>query len=409
MTTAAEAPAYDDRSVRANVLKLAAAQALAGANSTVIMTTGAIVGSIMGPAPQYATIPVTVFVIGTAMGTFPAGWIAQARGRKAAFYVGTSCGFAGGLIGALAIYIGSFALFCVATFIAGFYQAVAHTFRFAATDMASPAFRPKALSWVMAGGVFSGVLGPQMVNWTMDIWQPYLFMVSFFVQGLIAMLCMAVLSTTNLPKPSAAATAAAGKGRPLLEIAAQPKFITAALCAMVSYALMNLVMTSAPLAMRMCGHALSDANWGIQWHVVAMFLPSFWTGSLIQKFGAGRIVAAGLVLTAIAAAIGLMGITVWHFWIGLIFLGVGWNFGFVGASSMVVETHRPEERNRIQAFNDFLVFGTMAVASFSSGQILAYSGWDLVNWVAFPPIIAALLALVVSGALRRAPRGALGV
>ncbi len=404
MTIAAEAPAYDDRSARANVLKLAAAQALAGANSTVIMTTGAIVGSIIGPAPQYATIPVTVFVVGTAMGTFPAGWIAQARGRKAAFYVGTSCGFVGGLIGALAIYIGSFALFCAATFIAGFYQAVAHTFRFAATDTASPAFRPKALSWVMAGGVFSGVLGPQMVNWTMDIWQPYLFMVSFFVQGLIAMVCMAVLATTNLPKPSAAATAAAGKGRPLLEIAAQPKFITAALCAMVSYALMNLIMTSAPLAMRMCGHALSDANWGIQWHVVAMFLPSFWTGSLIQKFGAGRIVAAGLALTALAAIIGLMGVTVWHFWIGLIFLGVGWNFGFVGASSMVVETHRPEERNRVQAFNDFLVFGTMAVASFSSGQMLAYSGWDLVNWVAFPPIAVALVALVVSGAMGRAPR-----
>jgi len=404
MTTAAEAPAYDDKSARSNVLKLAAAQALAGANSTVVMTTGAIVGSIIGPAPQYATIPVTVFVIGTAIGTFPAGWIAQARGRKAAFYVGTSCGFVGGLIGALAIYLGSFALFCLATFIAGFYQAVAHTFRFAATDTASPAFRPKALSWVMAGGVFSGVLGPQMVNWTMDLWQPYLFMVSFFVQGLIAVICMAVLSTTNLPKSSAEATKAAGKSRPLREIAAQPKFITAALCAMVSYALMNLVMTSAPLAMRMCGHALSDANWGIQWHVVAMFLPSFWTGSLIQKFGAGRIVAAGLALTAIAAIVGLMGVTVWHFWIGLIFLGVGWNFGFVGASSMVVETHRPEERNRVQAFNDFLVFGTMAVASFSSGQMLAYSGWDLVNWVAFPPIAVALAALFFSGAMRREPR-----
>lgn len=402
--TNTQAPVYDDRAARANVLKLAAAQALAGANSTVIMTTGAIVGSVIGPAPQYATIPVTVFVIGTALGTFPAGWIAQTRGRKAAFYVGTSCGFVGGLIGSLAIYAGSFALFCLATFIAGFYQAVAHTFRFAATDTASPAFRPKALSWVMAGGVFSGVLGPQMVNWTMDLWQPYLFMVSFFVQGLIAMLCMAVLSTTNLPKPSPAEAKAMGKGRPLREIAAQPKFITAALCAMVSYALMNLSMTSAPLAMRMCGHALSDANWGIQWHVVAMFLPSFWTGALIQRFGAGRIVATGLGLTAAAAVVGLMGITVWHFWISLIFLGVGWNFGFIGASSMVVETHRPEERNRVQAFNDFLVFGTMAVASFSSGQILAYSGWDMVNWVAFPPIAAALLALFASGAMGRGPR-----
>lgn len=401
MTIAAEAADYDDRRARSNVLRLAAAQALAGANSTVVMTTGAIVGSMIGPAPQYATVPVSVFVVGTALATFPAGWIARIWGRKAAFFVGASCGFLVGVIAALAIYIGSFALFCVATFIGGFYQAVAHTFRFAATDTASPAFRPKALSWVMAGGVFSGVLGPQMVNLTMDLWQPYLFMVSFLVQGAIAIVCMTVLAGTDLPKPIAAA-GAAGKGRPLLEIAAQPKFITAVLCAMVSYALMNLVMTSAPLAMRMCGLELSDANWGIQWHVVAMFLPSFWTGSLIQRFGAGRIVAAGLVLIAAAAAVGLMGITVWHFWIGLIVLGVGWNFGFVGASSMVIETHRPEERTRVQAFNDFLVFGTMAVASFSSGQILARSGWDLVNWVAFPPIAAALLALLLSGALRRA-------
>ena len=401
MPTATGAPEFDDRRARANVLRLAAAQALAGANSTVVMTTGAIVGSILGPAPQYATVPVSVFVVGTALGTFPAGWLARVYGRKAAFVAGTTCGFLVGMIAAVAIYLGSFALFCVATFIGGFYQAVAHTFRFAATDTASPAFRPKALSWVMAGGVFSGVLGPQMVNWTMDLWQPYLFMVSFAVQGLIAILCMVVLAGTDLPKPSAAAVAAAGKGRPLMEIAKQPKFITAALCAMVSYALMNLVMTSAPLAMRMCGLALSDANWGIQWHVVAMFLPSFWTGTLIQKFGAGRIVAIGLALTMIAAIVGLMGITVWHFWIGLIFLGVGWNFGFIGASSMVVETHRPEERTRVQAFNDFLVFGTMAVASFSSGQILARWGWDLVNWVAFPPIAIALLALLVSGAMRR--------
>jgi MFS family permease len=403
MTTAAEAPAYDDRRARANVLRLAAAQALAGANSTVVMTTGGIVGSILGPAPQYATVPVSVFVVGTALGTFPAGWLARVHGRKAAFFVGTSCGFLVGMIAAIAIYLGSFALFCVATFIGGFYQAVAHTFRFAATDTASPAFRPKALSWVMAGGVFSGVLGPQMVNLTMDLWQPYLFMVSFAVQGLIAIVCMVVLAGTDLPKPTAAAVAAAGKGRPLMEIARQPKFMTAALSAVVSYALMNLVMTSAPLAMRMCGLALSDANWGIQWHVVAMFLPSFWTGTLIQKFGAGRIVAVGLLLTTIAAIVGLMGITVWHFWIGLIFLGVGWNFGFIGASSMVLETHRPEERTRVQAFNDFLVFGTMAVASFSSGQILARWGWELVNWVAFPPIAIALAALLLSGSMRRKP------
>lgn len=406
MTAAASAPeVFDDRKARANVLKLAAAQALAGANSTVVMTTGAIVGSILGPSPEYATVPVSIFVVGTAAGTLPAGWIARRWGRKAAFTAGTTCGVLVGLIAALAIYLGSFPLFCVATFIGGFYQAVAQTFRFAATDTASPAFRPKALSWVMVGGVFSGVLGPQMVNLTMDLWSPYLFMVSFLVQAAIAVACMAVLATTDIPRPAAPkpGAAAAPMGRPLKEIARQPKFIVAVLCGIVSYALMNLSMTSAPLAMKMCGLSLSDANWGIQWHVIAMFLPSFWTGGLVSRFGAAQVVTAGLLMLGAAAVVGLSGITVWHFWIGLILLGVGWNFGFIGASSMVVETHRPEERTRVQSFNDFLVFGTMAVASFSSGQILAKWGWDPVNWVAFPPIIAALLALAFTGAYRRRP------
>lgn len=401
MTAAAQIDLVDDKRARANVRRLAAAQALAGANSTVIMTTGAIVGSILGPKPELATLPVSIYVVGTATGTLPAGWIARRWGRKAAFYTGTTCGFLVGMIAALAIWLGSFELFCAATFIGGFYQAVAQTFRFAATDTASAAFRPKALSWVMVGGVFSGVLGPQLVNWTMNLWQPYLFMASFATQGLIAIVCMMVLAGTDLPRPSAARVGKGG-GRPLSEIARQPRFIVAALCAIVSYALMNLVMTSAPLAMKMCGLSLSDANWGIQWHVVAMFLPSFWTGGLIGRFGAARVVAVGLVLLAVAAGVGLTGVTVWNFWIGLIFLGVGWNFGFVGASSMVVETHRPEERTRVQSFNDFLVFGTMAAASFSSGQILAKWGWDSVNSVAFPPIALALLALLASGALRRA-------
>ncbi|HEY8579665.1 MAG TPA: MFS transporter, partial [Beijerinckiaceae bacterium] len=243
MTAAVSAPDFDDARARANVLRLAAAQALAGANSTVVMTTGAIVGSIMAPQPELATLPVSIFVVGTAAGTLPAGWIARRWGRGAAFVAGTTCGVLVGLIAAAAIYLGSFALFCVGTFIGGFYQAVAQTFRFAATDTASPAFRPKALSWVMVGGVFSGVLGPQMVNWTMDLWSPYLFLASFLAQAAIAVVCMIVLAGVDLPKPAAPkAGVAAPAGRPLMEIARQPKFLTAALCAIVSYALMNLSM-----------------------------------------------------------------------------------------------------------------------------------------------------------------------
>ena len=401
-TTAAPAmpaPEIDERTARGNIWRLSAAQALAGANSIVVMTTGGIVGSTLAPSMALATVPVSFFVVGTAVATIPAGKIAREYGRKASFYAGAASGAICGVLAALAIYLGSFTLFCFATFIGGFYQAVAHSFRFAATDGASPSLRPKAISWVMAGGVFSGVLGPQLVNVTMHIWAPYLFMVSFLAQAVVALVNMALLSGTHLPKPAAADLKA---GRPLMEIARQPLFVTAAICGIVSYGLMNLLMTSAPLAMKMCGLSLSDANLGIQWHVLGMFGPSFCTGNLIARFGAPRIVALGLAMIALAAVVGLMGITVAHFWISLTLLGIGWNFGFIGSSAMVVATHRPEERNKVQSFNDFLVFGVMAVMSFASGGMLAWSGWALVNWFAFVPIAVAAVALAMSGQMLKA-------
>src|SRR5213079_3187204 len=235
----------------------------------------------------------------------------------------------------------------------------------------------------MAGGVFAGVLGPQLVQWTMDVWPPYLFAFSFVVQAGVALIAMAVLSGVDAPKP---APSDLHGGRPLFTIARQPRFIAAALCGVISYPMMNLVMTSAPLAMKMCGLTVSDSNFGIQWHIVAMYGPSFFTGSLIARFGAPKIVATGLLLEACAATIGLSGITALHFWATLIVLGIGWNFGFVGASALVLETHRPQERTRVQSFNDFLIFGTMAIGSFSSGQLLLSWGWNAVNWVVLPPV-----------------------
>jgi MFS family permease len=250
----------------------------------------------------------------------------------------------------------------------------------------------------MAGGVFAGVLGPQLVQWTMDIWSPYLFAASFAAQAVVALIAMALLSTVDAPKP---APADMHGGRPLLEIVRQPRFIAAAICGVVSYSMMNLVMTSAPLAMKLCGLTLSDSNFGLQWHIVAMYGPSFFTGSLIARFGASRVVAAGLALEAIAAVIGIAGISAMHFWICLVVLGLGWNFGFIGASALVLEAHRPQERNKVQAFNDFLVFGLMAVGSFSSGQLLANYGWSTVNAVVFPPVILGLVALVTAGFVKR--------
>jgi MFS family permease len=387
-----------DARARSNVARLAAAQALTGANSAVIFATGSIVGATLAPDMSLATVPLSMYVVGMAAGTLPTGAISRAYGRRVAFIIGTGCGVVTGLLGAFAILQASFPLFCCATFLGGLYGAVSQSYRFAAADGASAGFRSKAVSWVMAGGVFAGVLGPQLVQWTMDIWPPYLFAFSFVVQAAVALLAMAVLSGVDAPKP---APSDLHGGRPLFEIARQPRFIAAALCGVISYPMMNLVMTSAPLAMKMCGLSVSDSNFGIQWHIVAMYGPSFITGSLIARFGAPRIVALGLLLEAAGAAIGLSGVTALHFWATLIVLGVGWNFSFVGASALVLETHRPQERNKVQAFNDFLVFGMMAVGSFSSGQLLAHYGWSAVNMVVFPPVLLGLAVLSVASFARR--------
>ena len=389
----------DDRRARRNAIRLAAAQALAGANATVVFATGAIVGATLAPDPGLATLPISIFVCGLAAGTLPTGAVARRHGRRVAFIAGSGIGCVAGLVAATAVVLGSFPLFCLSTFLAGCYGAVVQSFRFAAADGASPAFRPRALSWVMVGGVFSGVLGPQLVTWTMEIWQPYLFAASYLAQAGVALVAMAVLAGVDLPRPAPGAT---GGGRPLRVVIAQPRFIVAALCGVITYTLMNLVMTSAPLAMRFCGLPLSASNAAIQWHVVAMYGPSFVTGSLIARFGARPVVAAGMLLLAVAAACGLAGISLANFTVGLILLGIGWNFDFVGASSLVLQAHRPEERTRVQSFNDFLVFGTMAVGSFSSGQILVHSGWAAVNLVVLPPVAIGLVALAaVSLAGRR--------
>ncbi|OPF95666.1 Riboflavin transporter RfnT [Rhodopseudomonas palustris] len=384
----------DDARARSNVVRLVAAQALTGANAAVIFATGSIIGAQLAPEMSLATVPLSMYVLGLAAGTLPTGWIARAYGRRVSFMIGTGCGALTGVLGAVAILYGSFLLFCVATFIGGLYAAVSQSYRFAAADGASAAYRPKAVSWVMAGGVLAGVLGPQLVQWTMDVWQPYLFAFSYVVQAAIALIAMAVLWGVDAPKPKPAERAG---GRPLLEIVRQPRFIAAALCGAIAYPMMNLVMTSAPLAMQMCGLSVGDSNFGLQWHIVAMYAPSFVTGSLIAKFGAPRVVAAGLVLEALGASIGLLGVTAPHFWATLFVIGVGWNLAFVGASALVLETHQPNEKNKVQAFNDFIIFGLMALGSFSSGQLLANYGWTTVNLAVFPPVLLGLIVLAITG------------
>ncbi|MGU3663389.1 MFS transporter [Methylobacterium sp. A49B] len=385
-----------------NVLRLAIAQALAGANSVVVFSTGAIVGNMLAPSKVLATLPISIFVVGMAACSLPAGSIARRYGRGAAFMCGTSCGVLVGLLSTLAILTADFWLFSAAMFFGGAYAAVVFSFRFAAAECVPPERRPRALSTVMAGGIFAGVIGPQLVTHTMNLWPPYLFAATFLAQAAVAALAAVVLAGVRLPRPAADVL---DGGRPLARILAQPRFIIAVVCGSVSYLLMNFVMTAAPLAMHLCGHAQADANLGLQWHVIAMYGPSFFTGRLITRFGAPRVVAAGLTLTGAAAVVGLAGVDVAHFWLALILLGFGWNFGFVGASAMVLECHRPEEQTRVQSVNDFIVFGMVAVGSFSSGGLLTSYGWDTVLWVSFVPLALAASALVlmsVRGARRLA-------
>ncbi|HQA68302.1 MAG TPA: MFS transporter [Aggregatilineales bacterium] len=373
-----------------NIARLTVAQALSGANAAVVYATGAIVGNLLAPSKALATLPITIFVVGMALCSLPAGAVAQRYGRRTAFLIGTGCGVLAGLIAALAVVLGHFWLFCVATFCGGAYAAVVLSFRFAAADCVPPEKRPRALSFVMGGGICAGVIGPQLVTHTMDMWLPHTFAGTYLAQAAVAALSTLTLIGIRVPMPKAEE---ASGGRPLRVLVRQPRFITAVTCGAISYLLMNFLMTAAPLAMRMCGLSQESSNLGIQWHIIAMYAPSFFTGRLITRFGAQRVSMVGLVLTALSAAAGLLGVEIAHFWLSLILLGLGWNFGFVGASALVLECHRPEEKSHVQSFNDFLVFGTVACGSLLSGILLTAYGWSTVLWLSFVPLALAVLVL----------------
>jgi len=383
--------AHDDRLARRNALVLAAAQALAGGNNTVIVSTSSIIGSILAPDKGLATLPITFMVFGMWAGTLPVGALARRYGRRFALQTGSVFGIASGLISYFAVMHGSFWILLAGTFCGGLYAAAHQSYRFAAADTASERFRAKAVSWVLAGGIFAAVLGPQLVIWTKDILSPHLFAASFLGQSACALLAAAVLQFVRIPhiKPQAH-----HETRPLGDIIRQPRFVVAAACGMAAYAMMNMVMTSAPLAMVGCGHSVTDATLGIQWHVLAMYGPSFFTGGLIARYGVERITSIGLGLIVLTAIVAITGVTVAHFWSALVLLGVGWNFAFIGATTLVTQCHRPEERTRVQSFNDFLVFGAMAVSSFSSGQLLETVGWAAINEVVIPVVIVVFALLM---------------
>ncbi|MFC3721933.1 MFS transporter [Neoaquamicrobium sediminum] len=391
----------DQSLARRNIAVLTAAQALGAASPPIIVSLGGLVGQQLSRDPALVTLPVSLFNLGLALGTLPAAFVMRRYGRRSGYLFGASFGITAGLVAALGIVSASFLLFCIGTFTAGFYSAYVQSYRFAAADGAEGALKAKAISWVMIGGLAAAVIGPQLVIWTRDAFPSTPFAGSFLSQAVLATLAIPVLMLLRTERPVAGGPRP-DTGRPLAQILMSPRYMLAVAAGVVSYGLMTFVMTAAPIAMVGHGHSVDDAALGIQWHVLAMFGPSFVTGYLMARFGKERVTAVGLLLIAVSGAVALSGLQIFHFWLSLMLLGVGWNFGFIGATAMITDCHTPEERGKAQGANDFLVFGTVAAASFFSGSLLHASGWQTINWLIFPAVALILVPLVWKAA-RRAP------
>jgi MFS family permease len=394
MSTASSTSDPVARQAKVNAVILAAAGALNGSIAPITITLGGIVGvHLLAGDKSLATAPVAGMNIGLAIGALPAAALMRRVGRRLGLAAGAVVGIVGALIAAGGIGIHAFWVFVAGTAVLGIALAFVQQYRFAAADTGSEAFKAKAISWVLLGGVATAIIGPQTVIFAGDL-LPVPYSGAFVGAAVLCAIGLVLLwglgGEARFPLK---ADAAQGEGRPLGEIVRQPKFIIAVIAAIASFGLMILLMTAAPLAMVGHGHSQHDAALGIQWHVIAMFAPSFITGPLVARFGAGIVVAVGMVLLTSAALVGMAGVDLLNFWLGLILLGVGWNFGFIGATAMLTTTYLPAERGRVQGLNDFLVFGFVAVASLVSGTLLTASGWATVNAVVFPVVAISLIGL----------------
>jgi len=382
---------FDDTEARRNALVLALAQAFYGMSAVNIIITAGLVGTQIAPSLSWATLPVSTFVIGTALSTVPASLFMRRVGRRPGFLTGAGFGVIGALICVIAIFQRNFWLFSFGTMLQGTYQAFAGYYRFAAADTASAAFRPKAISWVMVGGIAAALFGPMIVIVSRGLFEPVMFAGNFAAVAVLSIVAMGIVSMVRIPHTREEASST--DARPLGEILSQPRLIVAILCGMMAYGMMNLVMTATPLAMVACGFTVDDSAWVIQWHALAMYIPSFFTGSLIARFGVEKVLASGMALLALAGAAGIAGIDYANFAIGLILLGIGWNFGYVGGTALVTECYRPSEKAKVQAVNDLCVFATVATASLTSGKLLAFFGWSAVNVAVFPMVGLCLAAI----------------
>lgn len=392
MTTPSDAVA------KKNVAILVLAQAILGAQMPMIFIVGGLAGQSLASNPCFATLPISLIVGGSMLAATPVSAIMQRWGRRAGFFVGAAFGATGGLVGAYGLYLGSFPVFLLGSLMTGVYMSAHGFYRFAAADTASEAFRPKAISYVMAGGLAAALIGPQLVKLTSQAFVipflgTYLTVIAVNVFGAALFLLL------DIPKPPAPSDDSP-KGRSRLELLKTPVIAVSVICAMVSYALMNLVMTSTPLAVVGCGFTQGNASDVVMFHVLAMYVPSFFTGHLIARFGVEKIVAAGLIILAGAGAVALQGVELENFFIALVLLGLGWNFGFIGATTMLAGAHDSHEKGRMQGLNDLLVFGGVTMASLASGGLMNCSGgnpvdgWNAVNMAMAPFLVLAGGALM---------------
>ena len=381
---------------RITALKIATAQAIVGSAAPICIALGGLAGHYLLAADKtFATLPITGFNIGVAAGALPAALLMRAIGRRYGFISGSLITAIGGAIAALSLFQGNFWLFAIGLLVIGVGGAFVQQYRFAAADASPSSFKPQAISWVLGGGVFAAIIGPQAVIWTKDLFAPVMFAGSFIAVVALGFLGVIVLSSLkDISVNNAEINTDDGVERPIKEIIKQPRFLVGFACGVTTYASMAFVMTGAPLAMVACGFSSDLATLGISWHVLAMFAPSFVTGKLIARYGVEKIISMGLVLIVLSAIIALLGIELWNFWLGLILLGVGWNFGFIGSTTLITQTYKPCEKNKVQGLHDFVLFTTVAIASLASGATLNIYGWDILNWVVQPVCVVCLIMIV---------------
>ena len=386
-----------------NLWLLAAAQGLFLTNNVVFIAINGLVGLSLAPLGWMATLPVMGYVVGGALSTGLVARSQQRWGRKVSFQLGLGVALLSALTCAAALQLGSFWLLVAATMVAGYYSANGQLYRFAAGELAAPAFREKAVSLVLAGGLLGAVVGPNLANLTRDaLGRPFLG--AYLALALVALLGMIVIGLISFPTEPAR-KAGASSGRTLGEIMRQPVFIVATVGAALGYGVMNLLMAATPLAMQVCGMPFSDAALVLEWHVIGMFAPGFFTGHLIKRFGVLPVMGAGVLLNALCIAIALSGQELHQFVIALFLLGMGWNFLFTGSTTLAMQAYRPEEKDKAQAAINFCVFATMALTSFASGALVTTQGWTLLNLGSLLPVALTGLALLWLAAQRRARAG----